>query len=82
MDPVRIVGQTRVVGLDQRYRPLPLLDVVQDGIPYMISAWQPSAEELERLNRGEYVQLTIMGNVPPPVKVEVTDKTGGEHGMG
>lgn len=78
MDPVRIVGQTRVVGLDQRYRPLPLLDVVgEDGTPYMISAWRPTPEELERLNRGEYVQLSVMGNVPPPVKVEVTDATGG-----
>jgi hypothetical protein len=40
-----------------------------DGVNCMISAWQPTAEELERLNAGASVLLWVVGSVHPPVMV-------------
>ncbi len=73
MDPMRIHGQTRVVGLDQRYRPLPIVDIVTEGVPYMLTVWHPTEDEMRRLNEGCHVQLSVMGTVHPPVKIDVTD---------
>jgi hypothetical protein len=74
MKPQRIEGYTRVVGLDQRYHPLHILDrPFEDGTPCMVTAWKPTPEELEKLVSGACVQLSILGNMWPPVLLEVTE---------
>jgi hypothetical protein len=37
----------------------------------MISVWKPTPEELEALNKGYHIALTIMGDVHPPVMMHV-----------
>lgn len=71
----RIAGATRVLGQSQGYLGLPVRDeILQPGdIPCMVTAWEPSPEELERLNSGAPVYLRVMGVAHPPVKIEVGD---------
>jgi len=42
-----------------------------DGTPVIISKWQPNKEDIEAVNRGEAVYLTIMGDGMPPVSLQI-----------
>lgn len=71
-----ISDATRIIGLEQGYLGLPLRDerLYCDGehdTPCMVSAWLPSAEELDRLNKGEAIHLRVLGTGHPPVMMEV-----------
>lgn len=74
-----IEGVTRIIGNSQGYRGLPLRDEVincpvnGDATPVMVSAWEPTPEELERLNAGAPVHLRVLGTAHPPVIVDVAD---------
>lgn len=72
----RIAGATRVLGApadwdEARDGPcggLPILDTkTKDGLPVMISAWQPTPEELHALVHGASVYLQVVGQGHPPV---------------
>ena len=73
----RIHGATRVLGKSQGYLGLPLRDEVRnttvDGerTPVMVTAWEPTPDELERLNKGASVHLVVVGTQHPPVMLEV-----------
>lgn len=73
----RIEGATRVLGKSQGYLGLPLRDEVinttVDGpaTPCMATAWEPTPDELARLNAGAPVLLYVIGTAHPPVMVEV-----------
>lgn len=73
----RIPNATRVVGKGQGYLGLPIRDemiyerVNGPGTPSMVTAWEPTPDELERLKAGACVHVRILGNVPPPMLVEV-----------
>lgn len=79
----RIEGATRVVGKAQGYLGLPIKDEVAEiaditiectvngKTPAMVTAWEPTPEELAALMRGASVHVRILGNVPPPMMVEV-----------
>jgi hypothetical protein len=79
MKPRRIAGATRVVGVDQAYIPLAIRDeVIECGPPLgivsaMTSEWLPTPEEIEAINRGAPVRLTILGKAWPPVLLEVSE---------
>ena len=72
-----IEGVTRVIGKSQGYLGLPLRDevihctVTGEGTPAMVSAWQPTPDELARLNAGASVHLRVIGIQHPPVMLEV-----------
>lgn len=51
---------------------LPILDVMTEQGPFMVSAWAPTAEELAALNAGASVQLWIGGRIHPVVSLGVT----------
>lgn len=36
-----------------------------DGHPIVVTAWQPNAQDLERINAGGPVFLTTLGGLPP-----------------
>lgn len=73
----RILNATRVVGKKQGYLGLPIRDelihetVNGPNTPSMVTAWEPTPDELERLNKGARVHVRILGNVPPAMMVEV-----------
>lgn len=73
----RIEGATRVIGQRQGYLGLPLRDdliherVNGPGTPCMTSAWLPTPEELALLNAGAAVHVRIIGEMHPPLMVEV-----------
>jgi hypothetical protein len=72
----RIERATRVVGKSQGYLELPLRDElmhckVNGPVNSMVTAWLPTPVELALLNAGASVHVRILGNVPPPMCVEV-----------
>lgn len=75
----RIEGTTRTLGKSQGYIGLPLRDEMTDctvggeGTPSMVTAWEPTPDELARLNAGAPVLLRVIGVAHPPVMIEVGD---------
>jgi len=73
----RIPGATRIVGKQQGYLGLPIRDemiherVNGPGTPCMVTAWEPTPDELDRLMGGACVYVQIIGDVPPPMMVRV-----------
>ena len=67
-----IEGTTRRVGKSQGYKGVCIADyVLEDGTPAMQTAWQLTPSELDRLNKGAYLYLTIMGTGWPPILLQV-----------
>jgi hypothetical protein len=71
-----ISGVTRVIGKSQGYLGLPLRDVtincsVNGLSPAMETAWEPTPDELARLNAGAPVILRVLGQQHPPVSLDV-----------
>ena len=79
MQTGRIDGETRNLGAPKdrdkdkngRCLGLPIRDENIDGLPAMKSAWFPLPDELERLNAGAPVYLTVVGTGHPPVALTV-----------
>ncbi|ACS41623.1 hypothetical protein [Methylorubrum extorquens] len=75
----RISGTTRVLGKAQGYSGLPVkdepIDMAFDGgverVNMMVTAWEPTPDELARLNAGAPILLHILGEAHPPVRMEV-----------
>ena len=63
----RIEGETRHFKRTDDYLSLSIRDC--EGV--MSSAWEPTPDELARLNAGATVYLHIMGTQHPPVALEV-----------
>lgn len=67
----------RICGKSQGYLGLPVRDVIimdkATGMPApaMETAWTPTPDELERLNKGANVIVRILGSSPPPMSVMV-----------
>jgi len=40
-----------------------------EGMPLIISAWKPSKEDLEALNNGQPLFLSVYGSGMPPVSI-------------
>ena len=40
-----------------------------DGMPCIISKWQPNKEDIEAINNGEGIYLSITGHGMPPVSI-------------
>lgn len=81
MNPVKIPGANKEFAAPTDWDalrngecvPLPVLMTVDDeGLMLLQSAWKPDAAELEALNHGSAVVLTIFGHGHPPVSVGVT----------
>lgn len=72
-----IEGATRVCGKRQGFLGLPLRDVLVNcsvsgpNTPAMITAWQPTPDELKALSLGASVHVLVHGQVPPPMNVSV-----------
>lgn len=75
-----IKGFTRVCGKAQGYMGLPIRDtaVVDKAqnlvVNRMETAWTPTPDELERLNKGANVIVSIFGNTPAPMLLTVDDE--------
>ena len=69
-----IKGMTRVLGEAQGYLPLPIQDEPGKSSNAMVSAWEPTPGELQRLNDGAKVEVRIYGGVHPPIRVEVGEE--------
>lgn len=75
----RVAGATRNLGAPKDWDKgrdgvcggLPIRDEVNGSLPCMVSAWQPTPEELARLNEGASIYLHVVGVVHPPVMLSV-----------
>jgi hypothetical protein len=75
----RIEGATRNLGAPadwdgdiSKCNVLPILDVETEHGPFMVSAWEPTPDELALLNAGESIQLWIAGCSHPVVSIAVS----------
>lgn len=66
-----IEGATRRIGKSQGYLGLPLRDEVVDGVPRMVSSWQPTPAEAAAIAAGAPIYLTVLGTAHPPVLLQV-----------
>jgi hypothetical protein len=79
MIPLRIAGHTRYLGAPREWKPevdgpcgfLAIRDEDTTAGRAMASAWEPTPEELARLNAGAPIILHVIGIVHPPVDVRV-----------
>jgi hypothetical protein len=75
----RIEGCTRVLGAPPGWTPetsgpcfgLPIRDELNGDVPCMVSAWEPTPEELAALNAGAKVMLRVLATGHPPVMLYV-----------
>lgn len=75
----RITGATRELGKAQGYTGLPVRDeqieMLEDGgvslVNMMVTAWEPTPDELVRINAGAPILLHVLGTAHPPVRLEV-----------
>lgn len=69
----RIEGATRVLGQSQGYLGLPIRDepihctVGGPETPSMVTAWEPTPEEVAAIAYGAPIYLRIIGTAHPPV---------------
>lgn len=57
MDPSQVATAPAYVG--------PIRGGNLDGMPCVVVAWKPTEEELEELNAGGLVYLSVLGGLPP-----------------
>jgi hypothetical protein len=75
---IRIFGFSRLLGKPKDWNDeegscssLAIRDIDTTSGPGMESAWEPTPEELAKLNRGAPVILGVLGTVHPPVWLRV-----------
>ena len=67
-----IKGHTRILGEQQGFLRLPIRDdLYEDGMPLMVTAWEPSPEEMIKIALGAKIEIAIMGTEHPPISVVV-----------
>lgn len=66
-----IEGCTRRIGKSQGYWGLPLRDEPFDGVPSMLSSWQPTPAELTAIIAGAPIYVRLMGSDHPPILLTV-----------
>jgi len=71
-----VKGCTRIVGKAQGYLGLPLRDeeinsTVGGVVPSMVTAWEPTPDELTAIASGGTVYLRVLGIQHPPVMLWV-----------
>ncbi|WP_293862275.1 hypothetical protein [uncultured Alsobacter sp.] len=75
-----ISGCTRIVGKSQGFTGLSIRDETLEILPgtgfeasVMVTSWEPTPDELMRLNAGAPVILKLAGTMHPPVLMMVGD---------
>lgn len=71
MEIAQIKGATRVLGVSQGYRGLPIVDTVFGDSPAMVSEWVPSDEERASIAGGKNIFLSVLGTSHPPVLLAI-----------
>lgn len=86
MLPIRIKGATRNLGAPKGWNPekdaacshLPIKDVQQGRRKWMVSRWEPTPAEIERLLSGSPIELWVEGIDHPVVGLNVPEEE--DHG--
>jgi hypothetical protein len=55
---------------------LPIRDEKTTAGDTMVSAWLPTPEEIQRINEGAPIYVYVVGNVHPPISVDVGPRPG------
>ena len=87
MQIAHIEGATRVIGKSQGYLGLPVKDhkiavsvggIVREQTSAMTTAWHPTPAELELLNAGASIHVTLLGSQHPPIMLDIGPVPGAE----
>ena len=63
---------TRRIGKSQGYLGLSVTDThTEDGVPMMMTSWQPTPAEAARIAAGAPIYLWVLGTSHPPVALSV-----------
>lgn len=80
-----ITGATRIIGKSQGYAGLPLRDVLINDqgrqTPAMVSAWEPTPDEIATIVAGGAIYLMVIGEAHPPVLLLTRDITAAPEGQ-
>lgn len=74
-----IEGATRICGKAQGYLGLPIRDeTVKDAatgevVNMMHTAWEPTPDEIERINKGAKIIVSVIGISPQPILLTVAE---------
>ena len=68
----RIEGTNRVCGKSQGFLGLPVRDEIVNGQNIMHSAWEPTPDEIERIQKGAKIIVSVIGNNPQPIMLNVS----------
>lgn len=77
----RVLRCTRVLGAPLGWKPetsgpcvgLPIRDEMNGDVPCMVSAWEPTPDELLAIMAGAKIMLRVLGTAHPPVMIYVGD---------
>lgn len=75
-----IEGATRRIGKSQGFLGLLLRDIEIDcpvygpNTPAMVTAWEPTPDELAALNAGAKIHVCIYGTTHPPINLSVGEE--------
>lgn len=56
--------------------PAIIAGIESEGFPYYLTAWKPSYEDLQALNKGEPIYIRTLSRSLPPMSVFTIDETG------
>ena len=48
----------------------------ENGNPYINTLWQPSKEDIDAINAGRPIVVTVLGNTLPPMSLFICDAQG------
>jgi hypothetical protein len=68
-------GLMRIIEYGQVPPPL-LKEIDQDKFPYFLTAWKPSYEDLQALNRGEPIYIKTLSAGLPPMSLFTLNEKG------
>ncbi|WP_420584907.1 hypothetical protein [Ruegeria sp.] len=73
----RIENATRFIGKSQGFLGLPIRDEIIEcpvfgpGTPRMLTAWQPTPDEVAAIKAGASIHVSLHGTIHPPIMLSV-----------
>jgi hypothetical protein len=79
MYPIKMIAETRLIGKPVNWdenangpcEALSVQDIEDKGVNWMVSAWYPTEEDMEKLYKGGAVFLWMQGTAHPVVSLSV-----------
>lgn len=81
-DGARVIGKPNDVSDEQCFSVWATSGIDNAGFPYFCTAWKPSYEDMQALNRGEPIYIKTICMQLPMMAVFTTDENGNPNDAG